>query len=98
MAVKLLKMYSGELIITEEMEAQSTDQFLAVRRPLRLTVTDQGIALQMLIPCDMDEQTKCYRRHIAIEAVAVPPLAAEYTSKFGAGLVTPPAPKLVVPG
>ena len=98
MAVKLLKMYSGEIVIAEEDEAQSTDQFLVVKRPLRMTITEQGIALQMLFPCDMDEQTRVYRQHIAIEAVAVLPLAAEYKSKFGAGLVTPPSPKLVVPG
>lgn len=97
MAVKLLKMYNGELIITEEDEARSTDQFLAVKRPLRMTVSDKGIALQMFIPCDMDEQTNVYRRHIAVEAVAVPPLAAEYRSKFS-GIVKPGEPKLVVPG
>jgi hypothetical protein len=60
---------------------------------------EQGIALRMWMPCDLAQPLNLRIDSIVADAVAPEVFAREYLSKFNAAnIVTPPEPKLVVPG
>jgi len=101
MAVRLFKLSSGELIITdtdnEQVEVDGR-QCLIINRPLQVLIMEQGIALRMWIPCDLSQPLNLHLDSIAADAVAPEPFAREYQAKFNtSNIVTPPEPKLVVP-
>ena len=101
MAVRLFKLFSGELVIAEtdnEIVKSDGEKCIVVKRPLQMIVMKEGIALQMWIPCDLDQPVNIRLSHIIGDAAAVAGLAAEYQSKFNtSGLIKPPEPKLVIP-
>jgi hypothetical protein len=88
MAVKILKLSTGECILADFVNEDA--DYLYVRRPLLMLFNDKGISLAMWCPVDMSEPVKISRSQIVGEGVAVEPLANEYNSKFG-GIVTAPA-------
>lgn len=101
MLTKIYKFINGELMIADW---DSTDNpnpadsnVVFVRRPLKMTFTQQGIALQMWCPSDLDKPVAVVTAHILTEAVCIDQLAAEYRSKFQPQIVTPES-KLIVPG
>jgi hypothetical protein len=101
MAVKLIKLSCGDLLIaetTDEVVIKEGIPFMLVKRPLRMLIGKEGIALQMWCPCDLEQNVEINMSRIVTSAVAVSPLAEEYGAKFGnsTGIVTPPTPKLVV--
>jgi hypothetical protein len=99
MAIKILKLTSGDLVIADVKEFAD---YVEANRPLEMIINDKGIALKMWCPCDLSEPVTIDRSHIIAMPNAVKPLADEYESRFiannGQGIVTPEAPKLVVPG
>jgi len=102
MAVRLFKLSSGETVIAETDNVQvevDGQQCLQIYRPLQVLIMEQGIALRMWIPCDLSQPLNLHIALVAADAVAPEPFAREYLSKFNAAnIVTPPEPKLVVPG
>lgn len=102
MAVRLFKLSSGETIIADTNNEQAEidgQRCLLIYRPLQVLIMEQGIALRMWIPCDLSLAINLHIALIAADAIAPEPFAREYQSKFNASnIVTPPEPKLVVPG
>ena len=99
MSVKLFKLSCGDLIIAEVEDAADRDNdYLLIFKPLRMLITDKGIALQMWCPCDLDQPTVVSRAHIVTESIAVAPLAQEYKAKFGGSIIQVEEKSLVIPG
>ena len=91
MATKILKLSTGEMILTEVDDDQpESSPYLLIRKPLLRIFDGKGIQLAMWCPFDLSEPTKIYRSQIVGEGPAVEPLANEYRQKFG-GIVTAPA-------
>jgi hypothetical protein len=102
MLTKIYKFVNGETMIADWDSTDNPDpansDVTFVRRPLKMTFTQQGIALQMWCPSDMDKPVAVATAHILTESVCIDQLAAEYRSKFQPQIVSPEPPKLIVPG
>jgi len=94
MSVRLLKLSCGDLVIADVEDGQAGEE-LVINRPLRMVISDKGLALQMWVPIDLSQPMSIKQAHITACEPVVETLANEYSSKF-ANVVTPPSKKLVL--
>jgi hypothetical protein len=94
MSVRLLKLSCGDLVIADVEDGQTGEE-LVINRPLRMVISDTGLALQMWVPIDLSRPMSIKQAHIIACEPVIEALANEYSSKF-TNVVTPPSKKLVI--
>lgn len=91
MAVKLLKLVSGEELIADVEEY--SDGF-ELKKPVQVAMTPEGVAFVPFMP--LAEETEngnlkvlLLKEHIMVQKTPVKELANGYSARFGTGLVLP---------
>jgi hypothetical protein len=102
MAVKILKLVTGELLLADEVTDRSRtvetvlDPFRqnSYMHPVQMTISKQGIGLVLWMPHEQSKPVSIFCHNIVAEAPAEEALANEYREKFG-GIITAPAGLIV---
>lgn len=94
MAVKLLKLVSGEEIIADVEKDASDARFLVLRKPVQVALAPNGVGFAPFIPLSAetasgDPEFTINESNVMVETTPIKELANEYNARFGSGLVLP---------
>jgi hypothetical protein len=94
MAVKLLKLASGEEIIADVETDPSDVQFVNLRKPVQVGLSPNGVGFAPFMPLSDEAANgsgnfEIRESCIMIEATPLKELLNEYNARFGSGLVLP---------
>lgn len=91
MPVKIVKLSTGEEVIadvTTEVITQEINSFVfKLKKPARLAVTNQGVALMPFSPMSSDTEFVIHGSFIIFQAEPEPEILNGYNAQFGSGIV-----------
>jgi hypothetical protein len=88
MLIKLLKLVSGEDVITQVENEDGFDGYL-LKSPMKIIVSPMGVGMLGYLDCMLSDTCKIKDEHIMFEGEPETELKNAYNEKFGSGIVVP---------